>query len=56
MVDGFDILGQLTGVTRIINAQGRTETYTNVLPRYVLFHAVWRLNRQPMRKNERKKE
>ena len=56
MVDGFDILGQLSNVTRIINAQGRTETYTNVLPRYVLFHAVWRMNHQPMRKGEQKKE
>ena len=56
MVDGFDILGQLTGVTRIINAQGRTETYTNVLPRYVLFHAVWRLNRQPKRISGQREE
>ncbi|MCR4921198.1 MAG: hypothetical protein K5945_05750 [Bacteroidaceae bacterium] len=47
MVDGFDILAQLSNVTRVINAQGRTETYSNVLPRYVLFHAVWRFSRQP---------
>ena len=47
MVDGFDLLGQLSNVTRTINAQGRTETWTNVLPRYVLFHAVWRLNKEP---------
>ena len=52
MVDGFDILGQLSNVTRVINAQGRTETYTNVLPRYVLFHAVWRFIRQPKRRSE----
>ena len=38
---------QLSNVTRTINAQGRTETFTNVLPRYVLFHAVWRLNKEP---------
>ena len=30
--DGFDILGQLSNVTRTLNAQGRTETYTNVMP------------------------
>ena len=55
MLDGFDILGQLRSTTNILNAQGRIETYTNVPPRYVLFHAVWRLNRQPMRKSERKR-
>ena len=50
MVDGFDILGQLSNVTRTINAQGRTETYTNVLPRYVLLHVIYKFNKQP--KNE----
>ena len=44
VVDGFDILGQLSNVTRTINAQGRTETYTNVLPRYALLHVVYRFN------------
>ena len=47
IVDGFDLLGQLSNVTRTLNAQGRTETYTNVMPRYVLLHAVYRLNKQP---------
>ena len=45
--DGFDILGQLSNVTRTLNAQGRTETYTNVMPRYALLHVVYRLNKQP---------
>ena len=49
-LDGFDILGQLSNVTRTINAQSRTESYTNTLPRYALFHAIWRLNRQPKKK------
>ena len=49
LIDGFDILGQLSNVTRTMNAQGRTETYTNVMPRYVLLHAVWRFNKQPKR-------
>lgn len=56
MLDGFDILGQLRSTTNVINAQGRIETYKNVPPRYVLLHAVWRFNRQPMRKSERKKK
>ncbi len=51
LIDGFDILGQLSNVTRVMNAQGRTETYTNVMPRYVLLHAVWRFNKQPKKKD-----
>ena len=50
MLDGFDILGQLDNVTRIVNAQGRTETYTNVQPRYALLHVVYRFNKQPKKK------
>ena len=51
MIDGFDILGQLSNVTRVINAQGRTETYTNVMPRYALLHIVYRLNKKPRQKD-----
>ncbi len=50
MLDGFDLLGQLDNVTRIVNAQGRTEIYTNVMPRYALLHVVYRLNKQPKKK------
>ena len=28
-------------------AQGRTETFYNVLPSYALFHVTWRLNKKP---------
>ena len=41
---------ELDNVTRIVNAQGRTETYTNVLPRYALLHVVYRFNKQPKKK------
>ncbi len=51
MLDGFDILGQLSNVTRTINAQGRTETYTGVLPRYGLLHLVYKFQKKP-RKQE----
>ena len=51
--DGFDILGQLSNVTRVINAQGRTETYTNVMPRYALLHIVYRLNKKPRQKDQK---
>ena len=50
MLDGFDILGQLSNVTRVINAQGRTETFTNVLPRYALLHVMYKFNKQPKKK------
>lgn len=47
MVDGYDLLAQRSAITRTVNAQGRTESYSNTLPRYVLFHAIWRLNKKP---------
>ena len=52
MLDGFDILGQLSNVTRTINAQGRTETFTNVLPRYALLHVVYKFSKQPKKKGD----
>ena len=50
MFDGFDLLGNLSNVRRTINAQGRTETFYNVIPSYGLLHAVYRLNKQPKKK------
>lgn len=50
MVDGFDILHNLSNVFYNVNAQARTETYTNVLPRYVMFHLQWKLHKAPKRK------
>lgn len=47
MLDGFDLLHDLSNVYNSINAQARTETYTNVLPRYVLFHIQWKFHKQP---------
>ncbi|MDD4759920.1 MAG: outer membrane beta-barrel protein [Bacteroidaceae bacterium] len=46
-VDGFDILGKLSNIYRSVNAQGRTETRYNVVPRYVMLHVIYRLNVQP---------
>lgn len=51
MLDGFDLLNQLSNITQTINAQGRTETWTNTLHRYVLLHAAWRINHQPKKRN-----
>ena len=50
MLDGFDLLGNLSNVRRSINAQGRVETWHNVTPRYAMFHAVYRFNKQPKNK------
>ncbi len=50
IVDGFDILSNLSNVTYSINAQARTETYINVLPRYLLFHIQWKFNKSPKKR------
>lgn len=50
MLDGFDLLHQLTNVTYNVNALGRVETYTNVLPRYVMFHAQYKFSILPKKK------
>lgn len=50
MLDGYDILGQLSNVTRTVNAQGRVERYRNVIPRYVMLHAIYRLNIKPKKR------
>ena len=50
MLDGFDLLHQLTNVTYNVNAVGRTESFTNVLPRYVLLHVQYKFIIQPKKK------
>ena len=47
MLDGFDILGQLSNIRRTLNAQARVETWYNVTPRYVMLHMAYRFNKQP---------
>ena len=44
MFDGFDLLGNLSNVQRYVNAQGRTETFNNVIPSYGILHAIYRIN------------
>ena len=46
-LDGFDLLGQLSNVRHSIDAQGRSETFYNVIPSYGLFHVTWRMNKKP---------
>lgn len=47
MLDGFDILHQLSNVRRVVNAQGRTETWYNTVPSYAMLHVVYRLHVKP---------
>lgn len=47
MLDGFDLLHQLSNRTFFMNSQGRFETYNNALPAYFMGHIIFRLNKQP---------
>lgn len=50
MVDGFDLLHQLSNRSVTLNSQGRVETWKNTLPSYFLFHIVYKLNVKPKRR------
>lgn len=50
MLDGFDLLGNLTNVSYGTNGRGSWEYYYNTIPRYALLHVVYRLNREPKKK------
>lgn len=47
-VEGFDILGELSSRRFHINSQGRTETWTNTIPRYVMFSVTFNLTKKIM--------
>lgn len=47
MLDGFDILGNLNNITRMVNAQGRTEMFVNALPRYAILHMAYHFSMKP---------
>lgn len=50
MLDGFDILGNLNNITRVVNAQGRTETFNNALPRYAILHVAYHFTMKPKKR------
>jgi len=50
MVDGFDLLHRLSNVNYAVTASGRTVSYVNTIPRYVLFSLQYRLNLQPKKR------
>ena len=50
ILDGFDILGNLSNVTRTLNAQGKTETYRDVIPSYIMLHAIYSFDIKPKKR------
>ena len=44
---GYDLLGQVSNLRYNINAQGRTETWTNALRRYALLTVSYRFSQKP---------
>lgn len=50
MIDAFDMLHQLSNVNYAVTASGRSVSYSNTLPRYVLFSAQYRFTINPKKK------
>lgn len=50
MLDGFDMLHRLSNVNYAVTATGRTVSYTNALPRYLLLSVQYRLHIQPKKR------
>lgn len=46
-ISAVDLLGQRSNVSYYVNAQGRTETWTNELPRYVMMTIAYKFNFTP---------
>jgi hypothetical protein len=49
-LEGFDMLHQLTAMQYYLNGQGRSETWRNTIPSYVMLHLIYRLNFNPQKK------
>jgi hypothetical protein len=49
-LEGFDLLHQLSSVQYYLNGQGRTETWHNTIPSYVMLHLIYRFNFNPKKK------
>ena len=50
-LDAFDIFHGLSNVTKIINAQGITETWYNSLPSYAVIQVAYKFSKQPKKKD-----
>jgi hypothetical protein len=49
---GYDLLGQVSSLRYSINAQGRTETWTNSMRRYALLTVSYRFSQKPKKENK----
>jgi len=49
---GYDLLGQVSNLHYNINAQGRTETWTNSMRRYALLTVSYRFTQKPKKEKE----
>lgn len=49
-IEVFDLLHQLSATQYEVNAQGRTETWYESLPHYVMLHLIYHWNKSPKRK------
>lgn len=47
-----DAFAQLKNTRNVINAQGRTETWYNAIPRYAMFHVVYKFNAMGKKKQK----
>ena len=46
-LQAYDILHELSTTSYNVNEQGRTETWRNSIPRYVMLSLTWRFNYNP---------
>lgn len=44
ILDGYDLLHQISRISYVINAQGRTESWDNTIPRYVILRIIYQFN------------
>lgn len=49
-LSAYDILGQISNHTYRLDAQGRTETWTNTIPRFAMLSISWRFNKNPKKR------
>lgn len=48
-IQALDILHQLTNTQYVVNAQGRTESWHNSIPRYVMLSLSWQFSANPQK-------
>ena len=48
---GYDLLGQVSSLRYYVNAQGRSETWTNSMRRYALLTVSYRFSQKPSKKD-----